>query len=53
MRVTVRAICGQIGLEAALERRLAGAKDTLSILEDDGSEVALIAKGARRARISP
>ncbi len=38
-------LLGKSGLEAALDRRLAGSKGyTLSILEDDGSEVALIAK---------
>lgn len=38
-------LLGKSGLEAALERRLAGSKGyTLRILEEDGSEAALIAK---------
>lgn len=38
-------LLGKSGLEGALERRLAGSKGyTLRILEDDGGEVALIAK---------
>lgn len=41
-------LIGKSGLEAALERRLAGSKGyTLRILEDDGSEAALVARRER------
>lgn len=42
-------LVGKSGLEAALERLLAGSKgNTLRILEEDGSEAALIARRERR-----